>query len=195
MSCSGSLPAPLPSIDPHVETHVDLGRLDALNVLVELRSAGSTCGRRDLGHRQHQPLQSVTQRIRVGQARSRNRDGTHRQRTFIELRKERAAGHDDARKSGHEHRHRSRHDDTPMRERAHEPRFVPVLQPPRQRAAPRRWRSSSSSAAAMSTGQASRSTRRPAMRSAPRRRRTRVASAAVLRRCRAETAAGTRAPR
>ena len=57
----------------HREPHVDLGRLDALHVLVELGAAGPARRRRHLGHAEQQPLERIAQRIGVREARAWNR--------------------------------------------------------------------------------------------------------------------------
>ncbi len=87
----------------HFEPHVDLGRLDALHMLVELGSASPPRRRRHFGHHQQEPLQSVTKRIRIGKARPRNRHRAHGQRTFVEFRKKGSTRHRHAGKRHEEH--------------------------------------------------------------------------------------------
>ena len=54
----------------HLEANIDLGRLDALHVLIELGSASATRRGRDFGDAEHQSFERIAQRVRVGQARS-----------------------------------------------------------------------------------------------------------------------------
>ena len=77
----------------HREPHVDLRGFDALDVLVQLRSARSPGRRRHLRHAEQQPFERVAQRIRVGEARPGDGDGADGQRAFVELRQERPAEH------------------------------------------------------------------------------------------------------
>ena len=81
----------------HRQAHVDLRRFHALHVLVELGATSPPSGRGDLRHAQHQPLEGIAQRVRISEARARNRHGAHGQGAFVELREKRSARGNDAR--------------------------------------------------------------------------------------------------
>ena len=115
------------------EPHVDLGRLDALHVLVELGAAGAPRRRRHLGHAEQQPLErscpSAFESARLVPGIGHGADG---QRAFVELRQERPAGRDDADQRRHEQRRRRAEHRAPVREGVAEPALVRGLEPPRQ---------------------------------------------------------------
>ena len=73
------------------QADVDLGRLDALHVLVELGAAGAARGRDDLRLREQDLLDAPADLVRLGQRRARQRVRLHRQAAFVELRQERRA--------------------------------------------------------------------------------------------------------
>ena len=70
-------------------SHVDLGGLDSLNVLVQFRAPGSPCRGRHFRHAEHQPLERIAERVRIREARARNRHGADGQGAFVELRQKR----------------------------------------------------------------------------------------------------------
>ena len=167
----------------HLQADVDLRRFDALHVLVELRAAGSPRRRRHLRHAEHQPLQRVAQRVRIGEARARDGHGADGQRAFVELGEKRSARCKDADERGDQQRRR------PLPARCRQ--YVNAWPSQRSYAAFRRCVSRGSAPDAIrrdcgsshehSTGVTVSAT--TATRSAPRRSRTRAAAAGGPRRC------------
>ena len=98
----------------------------------------------DFRHAEQQPLERIAERVRVGEARARNRHGADGQGAFVELGQKRSARCNDARQRDDQQQRRQRPDDCPpVRERMAEPALVRRLQASRQpRLAARRDQSS-----------------------------------------------------
>ena len=100
-----------------VEAHVDLRRFDALHVLVELGAPVRRAVDVTSGTLSSSRSSALPKRIRVGEARARNRHRAHGQRAFVELRQKRSARGEDADERRDEQRRRRREHQPPIGER------------------------------------------------------------------------------
>ena len=108
----------------HLEANIDLGGFDSLHVLIELGSARATRGGGHFRHAEHQPLESIAERVGISEARARDRNRAHGQCALVELGKERSARRDNTDDGGDQERYGRRDHGPPVCERVSEPPLV-----------------------------------------------------------------------